>query len=48
MPRGTGIYEDEPRDHRHSYSPGPNDGDDPSKDETPDVSASDDSSEPTA
>lgn len=46
MPRGSGIYEDEPREHRHTYSPDSTDkqdGDDP----TPDDLASKDPAEPT-
>jgi hypothetical protein len=48
MPRGKGIYEDEPREHRHSYSPGStNDDGEQGDDPAPDDSASRQSSEPT-
>jgi hypothetical protein len=49
MPRGSGIYEDEPREHRHTYSPGSTEHDDePTEDPTPDDTASSQASEPTA
>ena len=48
MPRGSGIYEDEPRDHRHSYSTDSNDEhEEPGQDPTPDDSASKEAGEPT-
>jgi hypothetical protein len=47
MPRGSGIYEDDPREHRHSYSSESTDPAD-AEDPTPDDSASKDASEPTA
>ena len=48
MPKGSGIYEDEPREHRKTYSPEP--GDDPqdaSATSAPDDTSSDDAGEPT-
>lgn len=46
MPRGSGIYEDEPREHRQGYSPGSEDEPD-QPDPTPDDTGSKDSTEPT-
>jgi hypothetical protein len=46
MPRGSGIYEDEPREHRHVYSPESMDQDAHNEDPTPDESASKGSEEP--
>jgi hypothetical protein len=46
MPQGRGIYEDEPREHRHTYSTDAKEereGEDP----TPDDSASKDAGEAT-
>jgi hypothetical protein len=49
MPRGSGIYEDEPREHRHTYSPGStNDPNESGQDPAPDDSASKEPAEPTA
>ncbi|GAB7067119.1 hypothetical protein H7J06_12480 [Mycobacterium hodleri] len=48
MPKGSGIYEDEPREHRKTYSQ--ESDDDPqraSAESAPDDSSSDDAGEPT-
>lgn len=48
MPRGKGIYEDEPREHRKTYSQ--DSADEPSQpreDPTPDDTSAENSSEPT-
>lgn len=48
MPKGSGIYEDEPREHRRTYSQ--ESGDDPqrtSAESAPDDTSSDDAGEPT-
>jgi hypothetical protein len=49
MPKGSGIYEDEPREHRTTYSQDSGD-DDPQKtsaESAPDDTSSDDAGEPT-
>ncbi|WP_173008586.1 hypothetical protein [Mycolicibacterium sp. P1-18] len=48
MPKGSGIYEDEPREHQTTYSPEP--GDDPqdaNRTSTSDDTSSEDAGEPT-
>jgi len=35
MPRGSGIYEDQPREHKHRYSPGSTDDPNEGGDEPP-------------
>jgi len=48
MPRGSGIYEDEPREHRKTYSQeSSDDSDDRREDSAPDDTSSDDAGEPT-
>jgi hypothetical protein len=48
MPRGSGIYEDEPREHRKTYSQeSSDDSDGRRKDSAPDDTSSDDAGEPT-
>jgi hypothetical protein len=48
MPRGSGIYEDEPREHRKTYSQEPTDEPDSRReDSTPDDTSSADAGEPT-
>lgn len=49
MPTGKGIYEDEPREHRKTYTHDPaKDHDDPTtEDPTPDDASSKDASEAT-
>jgi len=48
MPRGSGIYEDEPREHRKTYSQESSDDSDGSrKDAAPDDTSSDDAGEPS-
>ncbi|WP_220100371.1 hypothetical protein [Mycolicibacterium madagascariense] len=53
MPVGKGIYEDEPREHRHTYQPGPDRADSPKgrdengRDPAPDDTATDNAPEPT-
>ncbi|BDX34434.1 hypothetical protein TUM20985_49810 [Mycobacterium antarcticum] len=48
MPRGSGIYEDEPRDHRKTYKPEPGrDEDSTGEDPTPDDSSSELAQEPS-
>lgn len=48
MPRGSGIYEDEPREHRTTYSQeSSDDSGDRSKDSAPDDTSSSDAVEPT-
>jgi hypothetical protein len=53
MPVGKGIYEDEPREHRHAYQPGPDRADSPKgrdengRDPAPDDTATDNAPEPT-
>ena len=47
MPTGSGIYEDEPREHRKTYTQEPGDGHGaPREDPTPDDTSSDDAGEP--
>lgn len=49
MPRGRGIYEDEPREHRRSYLAESGErSDEPSDDPAPDDLGSKDAGEPTA
>lgn len=48
MPRGSGIYEDEPREHRKTYSQeSSDDSDGRREDSAPDDTSSDDAGEPT-
>ena len=48
MPRGSGIYEYEPREHRKTYSQESSDDSDGSrKDAAPDDTSSDDAGEPS-
>lgn len=48
MRRGSVIFEDEPREHRHSYSIGStNEREEPDQDPTPGDSASKDEGKPT-
>lgn len=48
MPRGSGIYEDEPREHRKTYSQESSDESDGRREESaPDDTSSDDAGEPT-
>ena len=48
MPRGSGIYEDEPREHRKTYSQESSDASTASReDSAPDDTSTEDSGEPT-
>jgi hypothetical protein len=48
MPRGSGIYEDEPREYRKTYEQESGDGPDGRSEESaPDDTSSDDAGEPT-
>ena len=48
MPRGSGIYEDEPREHRKTYSQESSDDSTAGReDSAPDDTSSDDAGEPT-
>jgi hypothetical protein len=48
MPRGSGIYEDEPREHRKTYSQeSSDDPEEASKQSAPDDTSSDGAGEPT-